>query len=205
MTAFMNEQRSNPKSDLMRGILTGEVDGRPLNDDELIGMGFLLYAGGLDTVYSSLGWHMQYLARDQALQDRLHANPEDIPRAVDELARAFGVNMSPRTLTEDFEFHGVLMRKGDTIYLPNYLGSRDPLSYEDPHTINIDRQVRTTTFATGPHVCLGIHLAKRELCTAIEAFLSRFKNIRIRAGETYKFHTRGVWGVDELPLEWERR
>lgn len=201
---FINEQRSNPKTDLMKGILTAKVNGRRLNEDELLGIGFLLYVGGLDTVYSSLGWQMQYLARDQALQDRLRDNPGDIPRVVDELARAFAINTSPRFLTEDFEFHGVRMRKGDIIYLPNYLGSRDPQSYENPHVIDIDRRARTTTFATGPHVCLGIHLAKRELRMTLEAFLSRFKNIRIPEGKAYKFHTRGVLGVDYLPLEWER-
>jgi hypothetical protein len=49
-----------------------------------------------------------------------------------------------------------------------------------------------------------MHLAKRELRIALEAFLSRFKNIRVRSGETYKYHTRGLWGVDYLPLEWDR-
>jgi len=38
----------------------------------------------------------------------------------------------------------------------------------------------------------------------IEAFLSRFKNIRMPEGETLKFHTRGVMGVDSLQLEWDR-
>ncbi len=201
---FINGQRRNPTADIMKGILSAEVNERPLNEDELLGMCFLLYVGGLDTVYSSLGWYMWSLASDQTLQERLRANPDDIPRAVDEFARAFGINVSVRTVTEDIDFHGVGMRKGDTAYLPNYLGSRDPRAYENPHKIDIDRRARTTTFATGPHVCIGIHLAKREIRTAIEAFLSRFKNIRIPAGESYKFHSRGVLGIDRLPLEWDR-
>jgi cytochrome P450 len=60
------------------------------------------------------------------------------------------------------------------------------------------------SFATGPHICLGVHLAKRELRVVIEAFLSRFKNIRIPEGETYEYHTGSVLGVDRLQLEWER-
>jgi cytochrome P450 len=201
---FLNEQRSNPRTDLMKGILSAEIDGRPLNEEELLGIGFLLYAGGLDTVASSFGWYMRYLSSDLELQARLRANPQDIPRAVDEFVRAFGVNLSIRTVTEDFEFHDVLMRKGDGVYFPNYVGSRDPRAYENPHVIDIDRRARNNTFATGPHVCIGMHLAKRELRIALEAFLSRFKNIRVRSGETYKYHTRGLWGVDYLPLEWDR-
>jgi len=110
VSGFIDEQRADPKSDLMKGILTAKVDGRLLNQDELLGIGFLLYVGGLDTVYSSLGWHMWHLARDPALQDRLREHPEDIAPAVDELARAFGINLSPRYVTEDIEFHGVPMR-----------------------------------------------------------------------------------------------
>jgi cytochrome P450 len=204
MSSFLAQQRLVPTTELLQGIVTAQVDGRALTEDELMGIVFLLYTGGLDTVNSSMGWHMRHLATHPELQDRLRANREQIPQAVDELARAYGVNLSPRTLTEDLEFHGVAMRKGDVVYLPNYLGSRDAQAYDNPHVVDIDRKARMTTFATGPHICLGIHLARRELKVALEAFLSRFRNIRIREGETYRFHTPAVLGVDYLPLEWDR-
>ena len=204
MQGFVAEQRANPQTDLMKAIVSGRVEGRPLNEVEILGICSLLYIGGLDTVYSSLGWIMRHLACDQPLQERLRSNPQDIPLAVEELMRAFGVATPNRTVAKDFTFHGVPMREGELVLLPTYLASRDPEAYENPDVIDIDRRSRSITFATGAHACLGIHLAKREIRIVIEAFLSRFKNIRIPKGESYAYHTGGVLGVDRLPLEWDR-
>jgi cytochrome P450 len=200
---FIAEQKKAPRTELMRIILDGEVDGRPLSEIDLLGTCFLLYVGGLDTVYSSLGWIFRHLARDEALQERLRANPQEIPSAVEEFERAFPVARPTRTVAQDFTFHGTPMRKGDLVVLPTYIAGRDPAVYASPNVIDIDRKVRYITFATGPHVCLGIHLAKREIRMVLESFLSRFRNIRIPAGEAYEYHVGGVFGVDRLPLGWE--
>jgi cytochrome P450 len=206
LETFVEEQRKAPSTDVMRGIFAARIDGRPLDQGEILGMCYLLYVAGLDTVYSSLGWQMRYLAGDPCLQERLAAHPEDIPRAVEELLRAFSVVSSSRKITRDLEFHGVQMRKGDFIFLPTYLASRDPRAYQNPHVIDIDRRPpRALAFATGPHICLGMHFARRELRIVMETFLRRFKNIRIQDGKTYKFHSGGaVVGVDYLPITWER-
>ncbi|MGB8366437.1 MAG: cytochrome P450 [Rhizomicrobium sp.] len=204
LQSFIAEQRTAPKTDLMKGIVGGKIGGRLLSEEEILGTCFLLYVGGLDTVYSSLGWIMRHLAGDQSLQERLRANPQEIPSAIEELTRAFAVAAPHRRIAKDFIFHGVPMRKDDDVLLPTYLAARDPRAYENPHVIDIGRRARSVTFATGPHTCLGIHLAKREIRVVLEAFLSRFKNIRIPQGEAYEYHTGGVLGVDRLPLEWDR-
>ena len=80
----------------------------------------------------------------------------------------------------------------------------DPEAYEDPHRVDIDRPVRHIAFGTGPHTCLGLRLAKREIRIVLEAMLARFRNIRIAAGESHEFHTGNVFGIDRLPLEWDR-
>jgi cytochrome P450 len=204
LRGFINEQRANPQTDLMKGVLLARIEERPLFDIEVLGICYLLYIGGLDTIHSTLGWIMRYLARDQALQARLRANPDDIPRAVDDFTRAFAVTAPHRTIAADFEFHGVPMRKGDDALLPTYLASRDPQAYDNPHVVDPDRRARGLAFAAGAHTCLGIHLAKRELRIVIEAFLSRFRNIRIREGRRYEYHTGAVFGIDRLPLQWSR-
>lgn len=204
LMGFIAEQRKGPKTELMRVILAGEVDGHPLSEMDVLGTCFLLYVGGLDTVYSSLGWIFRYLAQDQLLQQRLRDTPEDIPKAIEEFERAFPVARPTRTVIEDCTFHGAQLRKGDTVVVPTYIAGRDPAVYDNPHAIDIDRKARYLTFATGPHTCLGVHLAKREIRMVLEAFLSNFRNIRIPQGASYEYHTGGVFGVDRLPLEWER-
>ena len=123
---------------------------------------------------------------------------------MDELLRAHGVTAQLRLVTRDIEFHGVHMRAGDMVSIPTFLASRDDRAYADPHRIDIDRKPRHLTLATGPHNCLGIHLAKREIKIVLEEWLSRTSSIRITEGDSYRWQNHGVWGVSYLPLSWER-
>jgi cytochrome P450 len=201
---FIREQRSRPTTDLMRGVLSARYAGeRALTDKEILGVVFILYIGGLDTVYSTLGWIFWHLAQDQALQRRLRAEPETITQAVEELLRAYSVASSARTVAEDFDFHGVRMRAGDQVLLSLPLAGRDPQAYDDPHRVEIDRPVRHIAFGTGPHTCIGLRLAKREIRIVLEKLLARFANIRMPAGARMTFHTSNVFGIDQLPLEWD--
>lgn len=201
---FVQEQKQNPSSDLLKGMVGARYnDQRPLEHEELLGMCYLFYIGGLDTVYSVLGWIFRHLAGDQALQERLRGCPGDIPKAVEEFLRAFGVATPTRRARTDHVFHGVHLKAGELVKPSTPAASRDPRIYANPHVVDIDRNPRHMTFATGPHVCLGMHLARRELRTVLEAFLSRFKNIRIAEGERCDYHTGGVFGVDRLPLVWD--
>jgi cytochrome P450 len=204
LDGFIEDQRKAPGTELMSGLFAARIEGRPLTKDELLSMSYLLYVAGLDTVYSSLGWHMRHLASHPELQARLRDNPQEIPQAVEELIRAFSVVRSERMATHDLEFHGVKMRRGDYVTLPTYLAARDPLAFTDPHRVDVDRKPRHLAFASGAHICLGLHLARRELKIVLEAFLTRFKSIRLAEGETYRYHPGPVLGVDYLPLVLER-
>jgi cytochrome P450 len=197
-------QVAAPANDLNRGIVTGTFEGRPLDHLEMMGMYYVLWVGGLDTVYSTLGWIMRHLATHPELQQRLRGDPALIPAAVEELTRAFAVVVTHREVAEDFTFHGAPLRKGDEINLPLALAGRDPALFDDPHSIDIDRKARHLSFGTGTHNCLGVHLAKRELRIVIEEFLGRFRNIRLHPGEACRHHTGRTFGMDYLPLEWDR-
>jgi cytochrome P450 len=196
-------QKIAPSNEFLAGMVSGEVDGRPLDHLELMGMFYVLYVGGLDTVYSTVGWTMRHLATHPDLQDRLRDNPALIPQAVEEFCRAFSVVCTHRQVAKDFTFHGVPMKAGEEVNLPLSLADRDPAMFENPHEVDIDRKPRHVAFGTGTHNCLGIHLAKRELRIVLEEFLKRFRNIRIAPGETYRYHTGRTFGIDYLPLVWD--
>lgn len=202
---FIEEQNENPKSDLMKGIVSARLpDGRPLTTSEKVSICYLLYIGGLDTVYSTITWIFWHLAQDPALQQRLREHPEDTTRAAEELLRAFSAASTGRRAKRDLDFHGVQIRAGDRLIGLLSLASRDPEAYENPHVIDIDRKPRHIAFGTGPHTCLGIRLAKREIKIVLETLLARFQNIRIPAGERHEFHVGSVFGLDRLPLQWDR-
>lgn len=199
----MAAQQANPSSDFLRAMVTAEIEGRPIGYYELMGMFYVLYVGGLDTVYSTLGWMFRHLATHPELQDRLRAHPELMPQAVEEFCRAFSVVVTHRLVRDDCEFHGVRMKAGEEVIMPIMLADRDPDVFADPHEVDIDRKPRHINFGTGAHTCLGLHLAKRELRIVVEEFLTAFRNIRIKPGETYRYHSVGTLGVDYLPLVWD--
>ena len=205
LKAFIAEKQARPEgaTDVMLAILHGQIQGRAFTQAEILGFVYLLFVAGLDTVYSTLGWIMRHLASDQALQGRLRSNPQQIPAAIDEFTRAFGVSAPSRTVAKDMVFHGVPMKAGEAVLLPTFLAGRDPRAWANPHVIDIARRPRHLTFGTGPHVCLGIHLAKREMKIMLEAFLGRMRNIRRPEGGGFAYHTTNTIGVDRLDLVWD--
>ncbi|GIX29701.1 MAG: hypothetical protein KatS3mg124_0173 [Porticoccaceae bacterium] len=200
LESHLDRQRRAPSNALNRAIVEATFRDRPLTHLERMGMYFVLYVGGLDTVYSTLGWAMREIARDPTLQERLRAHPEEISDAVEEFLRAFSVVVTHRQVRRDLHFHGVELRAGDEIHLPLALAGRDPEVFPDPHRIDPGRRPRHLAFGTGVHTCLGRHLARRELRIVLETFLERFPVIRLAPGETYRFHTGRTFGIDSLPL-----
>lgn len=202
---FIQREKLSPRTHLMAGLIRAEIDGRPVTDPEILGILYTFYVGGLDTVYSTIGWTMRHLACHPDLQRQLRADPELANRAVDEFARAFSVVSTTRHVTRDTEFHGVKMRAGDLVLLPLYLAGRDPREFANPHEIDPHRRPSALTFASGPHLCLGRQLARRELRIALGEFLDRFDAIRLAPGESYEYHAGVTFGIDRLHLVWNRR
>jgi cytochrome P450 len=96
------------------------------------------------------------------------------------------------------------MRKGESVLLAMCLANRDPAAFPDPHRIDIDRNRGTSlTFATGPHTCLGVHLARREIRIVLEVLLPRLCNLRLPEGSEFTYHTGLGVGIDRLSLEWD--
>jgi cytochrome P450 len=201
---FLEEQRRKPTSSIVAAILAADYEGRPLNHLEIMGMLYVLYLAGLDTVTSTVGWVMRHLAMHPELQERLHTEPKLIPSAIEEFFRAFPVARTYRTATSDMDFHGTPVRKGDKLHLSTMIAGRNSKLHPNPHTIDIERKSRHVTFGTGAHTCLGMHLARREITIVVEEFVKRFKNLRMASGKAYKFNTHINFAVSYLPLEWDR-
>ncbi len=206
LTFHLEEQKKKPATPLMEAILNAKIlDGRPLNDGEILGMFYTFYTGGLDTVYATLGWSMRYIATRPDFQKFLRENPDKLPRAVDELLRLFSVVMTERTVTRDMTWHGVEMKEGDPVFIPLFIAGRDPSAYPNPHEADLNRKESLLAFATGPHLCLGMHLARRELRIALESMLSRFDNIHMPEGAEYTYHAGSTFNVDSLPIAWTKK
>ncbi len=113
MQALIKERRGEPRDDLVSRLIKTEIGGRPLNDDELAGYCNLLFAAGLDSVANGMGFCVRYLAHDQALQQKLRDEPQLLVQGIEELLRRHAPAPVCRMITQDIEWHGVKMHKGD--------------------------------------------------------------------------------------------
>lgn len=199
----IEDRKANPRDDLFSQAVAAQIKGEPLSDNEVLGFCYLMFVGGLDTVASSLGFHFKHLAEHPALQERLRRDPAIIPQAVEELLRRFAIVTMQRRATQDTELAGTQIKAGDWITLCTAMAATDETEYEDPMTVDFDRKNKAhVTLAFGAHTCLGMHLARLELTIALQEWTTRLPVFRLQANSVPRVHGGGVFGVDELQLEW---
>jgi cytochrome P450 len=197
----IEDRKRNPGTDLFSYAVQAEVEGRPLTDDELVGFTFNLFIGGLDTVSTNMGLHFWHLATHPEDQATLRAQPEKIPNAIEELMRAYGAVTTFRTCVNETVIRGVTIKPGDKIAMSTTLAGRDENEFPDPSEVRLDRRPRHVGFGYGPHICVGIHLARREMRIAMEEFLSRIPEFKLAPGQKVRCHLGMIQPV-ELPLVW---
>jgi cytochrome P450 len=207
--AALEERRgeSEPRpGDLASHLMHETVDGRPLNDSELLDMLTVLVLAGLDTTRGELGYMFHHLAEHPEHRRMLIEHPELVPSAVEEVLRYYTIIFGDgRKVTRDIEFHGVQLKKGDMVYGLVSAANRDPDHYEDADAFVLDRKRNHHMgFANGPHRCLGMHLARREMQIAVEEWLRVIPDFRIATDE--QLHERGggaMMTLKRLPLAWD--
>jgi len=202
--AVVEERAANPRDDLVSKIIASKVDGETIDREMAVGMLALLLSGGLDTVKNMMGSMCIVLASDPGLQRRLRDEPELIPHAIEEMARARGGSATARLVTCDTELSGVALKAGDQIQQFSYLVGLDDETVPDPMKIDFDRPapIPHATFGNGPHRCPGSILAKKEIAIWLEEWFRRLPEFRIKPGTVPQQDTGMVQVVSELWISW---
>jgi cytochrome P450 len=147
---------------------------------------------------------MQHVAHHPELQDRLRAAPELIPDAVEELLRRYSVSSVARRVTHDADFHGASLKAGEYVALPLPLGNLDPKVFPDPDRFDLARENKVhMTFNSGPHRCVGSHLARLELNILYDEWFKHMPNVRPDRGKPPSYRAGIVMALNTLPLIWE--
>ncbi len=194
--------RANPSDTLLSQIVHSEIEGRPLNEAELLGISHLLLLGGLDTVTATLDCMISFLATHPDLRQQLVDDPACVPAAVEELLRYLTpVMLIPRTVKQDVELHGVEMHAGDAVMLVLGAANGDPSEFGDGEVDFARDPNKHLAFGAKNHLCLGAHLARLELRVALEEFHRRIPDYRIPEGVELHFSP-GIRQADPLPLEY---
>jgi cytochrome P450 len=196
--------RAHPQDDMITRLIDGNVDGRPIADDELLAYCLLLFAAGLDTVANSLAFTMQHLARDPALQQRLRSEPDLIPEAVEEFLRLYAVANIVRVVAKDGEFGGASLRKGDRVLFVLPTGNYDPKRFPDAARFDLDRDDKVhISFNAGPHRCVGSHLARLELTLMLQQWFKRMPIVRLDPDYVPSMRGGQVMALHSLPIVWD--
>jgi cytochrome P450 len=207
--AALEERRGDPaprEGDLASHILHSTFDDRPLTDAEMLDMLTVLVLAGLDTTRAELGYMFRHLAERPEHRRALIEQPDLIPGAVEEVLRYYTIVFGDgRKVTRDVEFHGVELKQGDMVYGLVSAANRDPDAYERAEEFVIDRTRNNHMgFANGPHRCLGMHLARREMQLAVEEWLRAIPDFRIAEGaELFERGGGAMMTLTSLPLVWE--
>jgi cytochrome P450 len=197
----VEQRRLEPGDDLISALLRAELDGGPLTTKHILGTCFLLLLAGIDTTWSSIGSSLWHLATHPADRERLVAEPDLIPTAVEEFLRAYSPVTMARIAANDTEINGCPVKAGDKVLLPFPAGNRDPEKFDRPEEIVIDRaRNRHFAFGIGIHRCLGSNLARLELQVAIEAWLQRFPHFELQPGAHVRWAGTQVRGPRQIPV-----
>jgi cytochrome P450 len=206
VTAIMKEtvldRKENPKDDIISMLWQADIGGKPTTIDDMENYCVVLFAAGLDTVVNGMGLGVRHLALNPELQRQLRADPKLIPEATEEILRRYTFTVPPRRVNKDMTFMGVEMKNGDRAMLFLPAADLDAREYPNPDRYDTKRENVHIAFGTGPHRCLGSHLARVELQLMYEELLARMPEFRLAEDKPLKFHGGHVVGPDALWITW---
>lgn len=201
LTVQIEDHLANPRDDLTSYLLQAEMDGEPLGPEHVRGTIALLLLAGIDTTWSAIGASLWHLARTPADRERLLAEPDLLPTAVEELLRAYAPVTMARLVKKDVEFNGCPMKADEWVLLPFPAANRDPEAFDRADEVVIDRtENRHAAFGLGIHRCAGSNLARMELTVALEVWLERIGSFELADPDAVQWSGGQVRGPRRLPL-----
>ena len=181
---------------LARGVEAGALDERAA-----VGIAVVMFGAGGESTAALLASAVWRLALDPALADTLRAQPEQIPRFVEEVVRLESpFKFHYRVVRRDCALGGVDLAAGDRLLLCWAAANRDPAHFADPDALRLDRRHPKDHlgFGRGAHFCIGAPLARLEARLMLEALLARTHALRLDGAD------RPVWAPSLFVRRLER-
>jgi cytochrome P450 len=181
LSRILADRRRNPKGDVISVLAQAELDGQKLTDDEIFAFLRLLLPAGAETTYRSSSNLLFGLLTHPDQLDALRQDRSLLPAAIEE-----GLRWEPpltgimRVAAVDTEVGGVSIPAGSVMSVCVGAANRDEAHWDRPDEFDILRPAKPhAAFASGPHMCLGMHLARMETTVAINALLDRLPKLRL--------------------------
>ena len=178
---ILDARRKEPRDDLISELVNAELDGEVLGDEEIFSFLRLLLPAGAETTYRATGNLIYALLTHPDQFEALKADRSLMTQTVEELIRwESPLTITSRQSTRASEIAGVEIPAGADVVAGVGSANHDPSRWDDPDAFDIFRPVIPhISFGVGVHMCLGMHLARMEMATAIERLIERCPNLRL--------------------------
>jgi cytochrome P450 len=184
-TGLVDRYSTDPTDNLISALIevTNDDPDAGLAPTELVGALTLLLFGGHETTTNLISNSMHSLLQHPAQQRRLRSLPEKLGGALEELHRFDGsTKLMVRVVGEDHVRDGIAMEAGQTVFLGVLGANRDPVVFDNPNDLRLDRSNARSHlgYGYGGHFCLGAALARLEAEVAIGRLIERFPELALR-------------------------
>ena len=198
----IEHRKKHPTDDLISTLMNArDKNGQPLSDLHVLGSLRLLLIAGIDTTWSAIGASLWHLAKTPADRERLVAEPELMPMAVEEFLRAYSPVTMAREVMKETEIGGCPVKPGNMVLLSFPAANRDPAVFPDADKVVIDRKQNPhAAFGLGIHRCIGSNLARMNMTIAIEEWLKRIPQFRLDPAGEVTWSEGTVRGPRQLPV-----
>jgi len=201
----MEEQRRRPSNGLIYSLLTAEVDGCRLSDDEVIANTIITLIGGHETTTNLIASGFLTLLRNPGSLEQLRRRPEIVGSALEELLRYESpVQHTARVALADMELGGKVIRKGSKVVAVLAAANRDPNRFSDPDSLNLVRpNNRHLAFGWAAHFCFGAPLARVEGQIAFNTLAQRLRNPKLAEQKLEWRQNAGLRGLTKLIISFD--
>ncbi|MDE0320883.1 MAG: cytochrome P450 [Acidimicrobiaceae bacterium] len=198
----VEERQANPDDGFVSALLAGTDDeGNPIDPVMVVGMLNLQLIAGIDTTWSSIGSALGHFGTHPADRERMAAEPDLWPSAIEELLRFYAPVTMGRRAATDIDYGGVTIPQGSKV-LMNFPGAnRDPEMFERPDEVILDRpHNRHVAFGVGIHRCAGSNLARMEMDIALRTWFERIPDFEVSEPDEVTWAGGQVRGPRYLPI-----
>jgi cytochrome P450 len=200
-----DKKRNTPGDDLATILVNAEVDGDRLTDEEFQWFFLLLVNAGGDTTRNLLAAGLQLLFDHPDQRAKLMSNVDGhLATAIEEMLRfSSPVSHFKRTVMEDTTIRGQHMKAGERVVMFYGSANRDEEVFANPNTFDITRDPNPHVAfgAGGPHLCLGMHVARVELAVMFKELLSRMPLVQ-PDGAIERMHSSFIAGIHSMPVKY---
>jgi pimeloyl-[acyl-carrier protein] synthase len=203
----IREQRKQPREGLIHSLMSSEVDGDRLTDEEVVANCIVTMVGGQETTTNLIANGTLTLLRNPAHMARLREDRDVMPAAVEELLRYESPSQhTARLAPDDVVLGGKKIGKRQAVIAVMAAGNRDPERFLDPDRLDFDRpDNRHLAFGWAAHFCFGAPLARLEGHIAFQTLLHRFEKLELTGDDLVWRENLGLRGLKALPLRYEAK